>query len=231
MKKVLMLAVVAAIVAGNTAIQAASVNTYNDSVNATQGNGNLYFGTGNPNGLFAVTTDSALGIQLGLRADIRGGSLITATNGPTGVNNLYTVPLGFGGSPNGALWDFVYSIDVGTGSLSDYTANIEVTPTLGIPVAFDPFSPSDNEPSGSTHVAQNAENIIFGLPPALGDLIASTPNQYKFDLTLTNKSTGAVTEDIMFVNAVPLPSAAGMGLGMLGLIGAAGLLRKKFGTA
>ena len=78
-------------------------------------------------------------------------------------------------------------------------------------------------------VQQNAENIGFGF-------IGGSPNTtgvYTIDLTYTDTKTGATADDVIKVDVVatPLPSAANMGLGMLAVIGAAGMLRKKLRTA
>src|SRR5437870_3654431 len=60
-------------------------------------------GTGTSNGHFAVDTEEANGVELGLRASIRGpgGGPIT----PTG--NLYIAPAG--NSSGKALWNFEFS--------------------------------------------------------------------------------------------------------------------------
>jgi hypothetical protein len=232
MKRVILAAVVAMVAASTGAAVHADTLAFNQGV-AVDGTGNLYTGTGNPNGDFATSTGST-GAVLGLRADIRQGSLITGTDSGSGALNLYSVPYGYNAGL--AKWDFVYSIDVtNTGKLlSAYTATLTVTAPGGGSTAFNPLLISDNngprhpyDPTINT-IAQNSENIVFGggNPNLLG--------QYTFDMTLTDTSTGTqVAEDKMFVDVVPtpLPSAAGMGLAALGVIGAAALLRKKLRAA
>jgi hypothetical protein len=229
MKKILMLAAVAAIAAATTAAQADTLG-YNGNVKVDS-TGDLYFGAGNLNGDFATSTAST-GEVLGLRADIRFGSLITATDSSPGVTNLYTVPAG--GSP--AAWDFVYSVDVSgtSNTLANYVATLTITPPVGVGGSFDPLLvPDNNGPRNEdkTTVAQNAENIGF---PSFG----GNPNLtgvYTFNLQLFavgGVAGSAIASDTIFVNVVPtpLPSAANMGLGMLAVIGAAGMLRKKLRT-
>jgi hypothetical protein len=230
MKKVLLLAAVAALAASTVSAQAADVASPDPA-----GTNDLYFGTGNPNGDF--TTAAGSNAVLGLRADIRGGSLIAPTiDSGTGLDNLYVVPAGQSGG--GALWDFVYSVDVSQagGSFAAYIANITVTGPGGS-ASFNPITqvPDNDAPNHTAElangIAQNAENIVFGggNPDALG--------VYTIDLTLNNNVNGVagslVAEDIIKVDVVatPLPSAANMGLGMLAVIGAAGMLRKKLRTA
>jgi len=62
----------------------------------------VYFGTGNSNGGF--TTDTENGVELGLRADTRYGATIDSST------DTYTVTTGT--ASGGALWDWVYSIDL-----------------------------------------------------------------------------------------------------------------------
>ncbi len=192
MKKILMMAAVAAIAASTASAQADTVFNTNVVGTGSPPPGILFFGSGNPNGNFTVGNNGVAGtaptIVLGLRADIAFGSLITPTiGGPTNVDNVYIVPAGVqtGGIDAGdALWDFVYSIDVSgtTSPLTDFVATLTVTDPLGN--SSGPLNPlSFNGNGGGTQIAQNAENISFG---------GGNPNLtglYTIDLTL-NSPTG-----------------------------------------
>ena len=230
MKSLLLLAVVAAVAAGTTAARAADV--------AAQSDGTLYFGSGNPNGDFTTSTGSD-GSILGLRADYRYGALVAP------VGNVYTVTAG-GGSL--ALWDYVYSIDLthasgGTDPTQGYTATLTITSsnqnssvTSTSSVFYNPLLIPDNDKTGggvviepvTFPVQQNAENISF---PVIGGFDGNIPGTYTIDLTLKNAAGAQIATDEILVNVVPLPSAATMGAGMLGLVAAAAFLRKKFQTA
>jgi hypothetical protein len=230
MKKVLAL-LAAAIMAAGTAAARANTVAYNQNVADDGGSPTpyLFFGTGNPNGHF--TTDSNNGIVIGLRADTRFVGPIAPVDSAPGVTNLYNSTAG-GGSL--ALWNYVYSIDVSGATdtnLNDYVATISITGPGGALPSYDAIHdiPDNDGPHHAAElangVAQNSENIGFiGGNPNLAGL-------YTIDLTLKDARGAVVASDEIFVNAAPLPSAATMGLGMLALVGAAGLVRKKLRIA
>ncbi len=194
-------------------------------------------GTGQPQDIFTVTSQN--GIELGLGAQPRGASLPAVQD--LGGGNYAAEP-GFAPATVRAVWNFDYSIDANptndpsdTLTLSDLTATLQVTGPNGLNGSFDPLAAGLGNVgvgnAASTTLAQNSENMTFNLfgPPIGFDV--NTPGTYNFLLTVKNTISGAITTDSINVTVAPLPSAAGMGVGMLGLTGAAALLRKKLRTA
>jgi hypothetical protein len=251
MKKVLLLAVVAAIAATGAAAQATV--TYDTTVTSPPG---VFFGTGNANGGFTV--DQENNVELGLSAHL---AVISPILDPVSTD-VYDVPEGQepGTTQVRSAWNINYSINVaqtGSNSLSSYIAQLAVVDTT-TNTAVTTWDVLGNSTTAETHVvddafsnatgsvihsdntgihsgdvvAQNSENAEFfpGLNYNSGD-------DYTFTLSLFTNNNGvagtALASDTIVVDAVatPLPSAAGMGLGMFGVIVAASLLRKKLRTA
>jgi hypothetical protein len=194
-------------------------------------------GTGQPQNIFTVVNDTTDDIQLGLGAQPRGASAPAVG----GLSNTYFV------QPSASdIWNFDFSIDtspdgLGTLTLSDLTASLSVSgPVNGSFNALFPLLGNvgvGNVPS--TTLAQNSENLsfnsLFAAPVGTGAPLGFNPSlagDYTFTLSVSNAAGGPVlATDTINVEVVPLPSAAGMGLVMLGVIGGAALLRKKLRMA
>jgi hypothetical protein len=164
-------------------------------------------GTGTSNGAFTLDQESG-GIELGLRASIRGGGGGPVT--PVSGTDIYDVP---GGTKGGlALWNFDFSIN--PGNLTNFTANLTVTGDGQIS-SLNPLGIGDNT-TNTAGAKQNSENMAFGLFSGFN----FNPNAdvtYTFDLTLTNAAGQVVSSDQIQV-AVPEPSTwAMMIVGFLGL--------------
>jgi hypothetical protein len=190
-------------------------------------------GTGIPQNIFTVT--DANGLELGLAAHSRAPSPVAAE----GTDNVYYALAGV--KSGDALWNFDYSIDTSEGSTLDLTG-LNATLKVSGPITgtLDPIAINGvlvgSPAAQSTVLAQNSENLSFGVFGATG-FDPTAVGTYTFTLDVTNKATGAdLATDVITVNVVnalptPLPSAAGMGFGMLALVGSAALLRKKLSVA
>lgn len=240
MQKVYLLAVFAAMAAIGSAAQAEV--TYDTTLATPPG---VFFGTGNANGGFTV--DSENGVELGLSAHL---AVISDVLHPVSTN-VYEVPEGAEpGKPTRASWNTNFSINVGSGSsLTDYIATLQVKDTttntvlttwdvLGNDTAAIPHVTDDSLYNGTVHtglasgdyVAQNSENAAFFSGFNIG-----SSDDYLVTLSLYTNDSGSpgslvASDSIVVALPTPLPSAASMGRGMLGVIGAAGLLRKKLRT-
>jgi hypothetical protein len=167
-------------------------------------------GTGTSNGAF--TLDEANGIELGLRASIRGGGGGPVT--PIAGTNVYEVPIGTAGSPARALWNFDFSVN--TGGQTGLTALLTVSNGANT-TSFDPLSSLLGNTTNPVGAQQNSENLTFGFLSGLNfDPTALTT--YTFDLTLRNAAGGVVSDVEIEVAAVPEPSTwAMMILGFCGV--------------
>ena len=94
---------------------------------------NIIYGSGNPNGNFAV--DTANGIEVGLRAKERFG-----TNAANDGNGTYFQPTGFS-SGTRAVWNFDWSIYTGAASVGRYTYRLGLDFDKGIGTNFQIFDP------------------------------------------------------------------------------------------
>ncbi|WP_372781963.1 PEPxxWA-CTERM sorting domain-containing protein [Phenylobacterium sp.] len=184
----------------------------------------VYFGSGNPNGAFAV--DTVDGVEIGLRAKISGVAPQVVP-----VANLYVIPIG-------DTFNFDYSINPDVGgsqvSLASVTALLTVTNLAnGHTFSYDPFNPVfGNATSLSAPGAiQNSEKISFnflgmGYDPNLNDTFNIT-----LSLTgLPNGDTASVTNIVQVGTGLAVPEPATWAMMIVGFAGiGAGLRRARKG--
>lgn len=229
-----------------TLASAAWADTYNDSITAI-------FGSGNPN--TGWTSDSANGIELGLRAKNR-------TSGDTAnVNGVYsyaTAP-----APRG-LWNYEFSINSDTSGTSgrtlgyyDFYLAVDRDPTAGImwsvvnPLSYwgDNSYGNNSTANGAgtegtfaalganNNVAQNSQNITFGDYPTFpqGGLALAPNATYDYVLYAVEKGAGSggtrlvdVAIKVKVGNGGAAVPDGGTTFGLLGLAfaGLAGIRRK-----
>jgi hypothetical protein len=187
----------------------------------------VYFGTGNPNTGWTVTTASS-GIELGLGVEYRYPAGVGAI-APNGNSAIYNAPVG---GTTTALWNYEFSINLSGANQtgSDVTSSlITITDTTtNKTISYNPLSLTDNagfgvvNTNGKTVGApltdsgfQNSENLAFNLDPADNAAFAFNPDaldSYVITLTVDGSS---VSETI---DAVPEASTwAMMILGFCGL--------------
>ncbi|MGN6370167.1 MAG: hypothetical protein ACTHN5_18070 [Phycisphaerae bacterium] len=249
MKTIALAASVAALTMFASLSQASSVSYDQNLVSPNASAANpVYFGSGNPNGGFTV--DNENGVELGLRAKYRQNGAVIDTN-----SNLYTVVPGAqtnttsggnGAATNRAAWNWEFSIDlrpngVGTLSLSDIINSTTLTftdlttstvlfsgsPFAGFPDTSSFGASGKNSPfSVNDWAAQNSENGVF-----FPGFDMNAPHLYEVTLDVKGVTGAPIASNTIDIQVAPLPSAATMGLGMLALVGAAGLLRKKLAVA
>lgn len=186
----------------------------------------VYFGTGNPNTGWTVTTLG--GIELGLGVEWRFPNGVGGF-APTGNTSIYNVPTG---GTTTAVWNYMFSINLSGAGITgaDVTSSLlQITNlTTGASISYNPLSLTDNagfgavETNGKTVGApltdsgfQNAENLGFDLDPTHNAAFAFDPSALdSYQITLT--VDGVSVEET--VNAVPEASTwAMMILGFIGI--------------
>lgn len=180
----------------------------------------VYFGSGNPNGAFAV--DTVDGIEIGLRSKISG---IFPQVIP--VANLYVIPIG-----NAFNFDYSINPDVGGSevSLASVTALLTVTNLAnGHTFSYDPFNPvfgNATNPAAPGAI-QNSEKISFGFlgmgyDPNLNDT-------FNITLTLTGLPGGdvaSVSNVVQVGSGLALPEPTTWAMLIVGFAGVGASLRR-----
>jgi len=178
----------------------------------------VFFGFGNFNTHYAVTTDG--GVEIGLKSKIRGDA--TDSIDPAGTD-VYAIGLG-----NKVSFD--YAVIPGAVDLSNATALLTILNVgTGQHFSFDPAAVADNATSGTAY--ENSEQLAF-FPVGF-----TTAQNFTYDVTLTlsnvPNSTGPLSvENIIKVGsgaAVPEPST--WALMILGMGGVGATLRRTRKTA
>jgi PEP-CTERM motif len=189
----------------------------------------VYFGNGNANSGFTVSTDGTT--ELGL-------SVILRYVGPIdpGTSNVYTVPTGPPPGHTGSAWGFVFSVNTryngGTAVLGDflYTLNVTDLTTGNVGPILDPVrSIGDDTGFGaggktagvtpSTQWgAQNSEAPSF--PVFLPGFDPNARDLYEIKITLTQLSSDGLTTlgsvSVFADAAVPEPGTFGLiGFGLV----------------
>ena len=200
-------------------------------------NTSWFNGSGNPQGGFTVVTDDNTGIELGLRAKLRGSATIYDS-----ADGTYIFTTGTSGGR--AAWNYEFSIDMDPGHAGSLTlANIfkatltvkdnstNVSQAIPLPTYFGDNSGYGNasvatnvgkhEPQTSSDwVAQNSENLSFADSPLAGDFNPWYGDSYTFTLSVYTSPSTSVSDSIT-VDAVPEPATLSMlSVGLFGLIGA-----------
>jgi len=189
-----------------------AVTTYGDI--ATPG---VYFGTGNSNGNWTISTES--GVELALRAKNR--QTLATIDGSSGTYFAETgLCLTCTGAPK-AMWSYEFSVNSGNVSGLTYRLGIDHDPSAAINYAVvDPQTYwADNAIAPGAFIGfQNSENVRFGDTPG-GIFNVNTPGNYSFKLEAWNGAT-MVNSTTMNVQVVPEPETFALmfaGLGALGL--------------
>lgn len=108
-------------------------------VNSTNITGNVVMGSGIADGGFSVATDN--GVEIGLRARQRYPAPTNVTNNTAGTNVYTHAAGGFGPGATRAAWNFDWSINTGTASISAYTYQIGIDYNPGFGTSYQVFDP------------------------------------------------------------------------------------------
>lgn len=179
---------------------ATPVTVFNDTQTAI-------FGSGNPNGGWVTSSDSSLGLLVGLRAKDRATGA-TPNNG-NGTFTFATAP-----APRG-LWNYEFTVNTGSSPLTSFDFFLSVDRDASAGVSLFTVNPLthwlDNSYGtaatlngqgvegpflffgGTNTIAQNSQNITFGgLTPYPGGALALSPNaSYRFELYAVAPGAGS----------------------------------------
>ena len=225
------------IVSFDTTLASPNTTAPTNADNSSTNNSSWYDGTGNPQGGWTVDTNSANGIEIGLRAKYR--QVDSVINTP---NDVYVVSPGLQSGTTDAAWNYEFSIDLrpnGVGALTlaniskstltvtDLTTGATNTVLLSALAGDDTgFGGGPGGASGTTGPdrvseasdptdfaagwgAQNSENATFGNWPLAG-LQGFNPNAadtYEFTLDVRNIDNAVIASDTMEVQVTPEPSS------------------------
>jgi hypothetical protein len=196
----------------------------------------FYNGTGNENaGFTTLTTDNGIELGLGVQSHGLGGAFH-----PTPGTANYFVPTGETITPLRALWNYNFSVNLGTTSnltLQSIQTGTSITvldTTTGKQISYQPLVilPDNAGFNGTTTTNgslgapltdigfQNSENLVFNLDPANNAAFAFNPfalDSYLITLSVAEPD-GATLSLSETVSAVPEPSTwAMMILGFAGV--------------
>lgn len=184
----------------------------------------VYFGTGNVNGNWTVSTDS--GVELALRAKNR-ETLLTLD----GSSGTYMADLGLCMSCSGvpkAMWSYEFSVNSGALSGLSYRLGIDHDPSAATNYAFvDPQTYwADNAIAPSPFNGfQNSQNVRFGDTPG-GIFDVNMPGLYSVTFEAYNGAT-LVNSVTMDVQVGPVPEPETYALMLAGLAGVVAIVRRR----
>ena len=177
----------------------------------------VYFGTGNVNGDWTISTDS--GVELALRAKNR--QTLATIDGSSGV---YYADAGLCISCSGvpkAMWSYEFSANSGALSGLSYRLGIDHDPSAGVDYAFvDPQTYwADNAVAPAPFIGfQNSQNVRFADTPG-GIFDVNMNGLYSVTLEAWNGATlvNSTTMNVQ-VGVVPEPQTYALMLSGLGLV-------------
>jgi len=200
-------------------MSAHAITSYGDI--ATPG---VYFGTGNVNGDWTISTDA--GVELALRAKNR--ETLATIDGSSGT---YSADLGLcatcAGAPK-AMWSYEFSVNSGAITGLTYRLGIDNDPSAATNYAFvDPQTYwSDNAIAATPFNGfQNSENVRFGDTPG-GIFNVDMPGLYSVTLEAYNGAT-LVNSTTIDVQVGPVPEPQTYALMLAGLAGVALIVRRR----
>jgi len=195
----------AAAVAGLASAADAST-VFNSSLTNPPG---VFFGTGNFNDGYAVTTQD--GIEIGLKSKINRD----ASDSITPVGDIYKIGLG-------NKINFDYAVIPGSVNLSGYNATLTLlNENTGQSFSFNPGALGDNTTSGSAY--ENSEQL--GFYPIGFDLTKN--DTYAVTLALDNGNGSSLSvQNFIRVGTGAVPEPATWAMMMLGLGGVGAALRR-----